>query len=145
MISLVWAHFEAGLLAIVVWREARGEGYQGMLAVAFSIMNRVQRPSWWGRSIAEVVGKKWQYSAMAAPGDPQLVRWPKGPGDENFRFALQVVEDVLNGTAANPAPGADSYYDISIPPPKWADDLKFVKQIGRLRFYNLDQDAEAVT
>jgi hypothetical protein len=44
---------------------------------------------------------------------------------------------------SQPGP-ADHYFDISIikNPPKWADEDRFVKKIGRIRFYDLDRDIE---
>ena len=132
---------EKVFLALVVWREARGESYEGKAAVASSIMNRVTRPSWWGHDVLSVVFKKWQYSSMTDPKDKQLAIWPQ-------KFALdwieclQVASNAVDGILKNPVPGADGYYDISIPPPKWATPETFVKQIGKLRFYNLDHDIE---
>jgi len=126
-------------LGLVTWREARGEGASCMTAVAQSIMNRVNSPKWWGTSVSSVVTKKWQYSSMTDPRDQQLTTWPQD-GDPEWECAMCIARDVIAGSAANPAPGADSYYDISIPPPNWADPTKFVAQVGRIRFYNLDGD-----
>jgi spore germination cell wall hydrolase CwlJ-like protein len=128
-------------MALCVWREARGENAQCKEAVAFSILNRVNRPSWWGKNIMEVVFKKWQYSSMTDPKDRQLTTWPKAE-DIPWRECLIITDGVISGLLPNPAPGADSYYDISIPPPYWATPATFVAQIGRIRFYNLDRDIE---
>jgi hypothetical protein len=54
---------------------------------------------------------------------------------------------VILGQLDNPMPGADSYYDSSIPAPKWAKYELFVGQISSphgnaLRFYDVDQDHE---
>ena len=68
---------EKVFLALVVWREARGESYEGKAAVASSIMNRVVRPSWWGRDLFSVIFKKWQYSSLTDPRDRQLTTWPQ--------------------------------------------------------------------
>src|SRR3990167_9671611 len=110
---LSWSSYEAFLLALCIWREARGQGYAGMFAVGCSIRNRVQRPSWWGKSYAECITKKWQYSAMAAPGDPQLIRFPARPADEGFDVAMNAANHVIAG-AESPVPSADSYYAASI-------------------------------
>jgi len=137
-----WDEYQRSLLALVIWREARGEGPAGMLAVACTIRNRVDRASWWGKSFAEVIGKKLQYSSMAAPGDPQLLRWPRSESDEGFNTALVIAEIVMRRGAESPVPGADSYYDISIPAPEWATPETYVGALGRLRFHNLDHDVE---
>jgi spore germination cell wall hydrolase CwlJ-like protein len=127
------------MLGLVDWREARGESFTCKVAVAHSIMNRVHRPSWWGKTLLEVLFKKWQYSSVTDPKDPQLVKWPT-QYDEAWLECLEASKGVLLNHLENPAPGADSYYDISIDPPKWADPAKFVVQIDRIRFYNLDSD-----
>jgi N-acetylmuramoyl-L-alanine amidase len=129
-------------LAFVVWREARGESHEGKLAVACSVLNRVRRPSWWGDSVQSVVTKKWQYSSLTDPKDLQLTTWPR-EDDTRWQECMQIALDVVNGDAANPVPGADSYYAVTIPAPKWAKDEYFVRQIGNHRFYNLDRDVEA--
>lgn len=127
-------------LALVVWRESRGEGSECMTAVAFSIMNRVKNPKWWGKDVTSVVTKKWQYSSMTDPNDRQLTTWPGL--DPWWEQALQIASDVYDEKVPNPVPGADSYFDISIPNPNWATADKFVKQVGRIKFYNLDSDHE---
>lgn len=141
-VKLDWDCYEASLLALVVYREARGETLQAQIAVAFSILNRVVHPGWWGSSLSAVIGKKWQYSSMTAPGDPQLGLFPHEP-DPAFDQCMNAASMVLNAQVENPVPGADSYYDVSITAPKWATPSTFVKQIGNLIFHNVDHDYEA--
>lgn len=125
-------------LAFVLWREARAEPKEGKIALVYSILNRVQKPKWWGTSIASVVLKAWQYSSMTDPNDPQLRKYPWG--DAAWPECLQVAFDVLDGKVENPVPSADSYYATYIPAPNWAKQDQFVKQIGAHRFYNTDGD-----
>lgn len=133
---MTYSDYEKALLALVIWREARGESVRAKQAVADSIMNRVVNPKWWGRSLGEVISKKWQYSSMAAPGDPNLIAYPSF-GDQSFKECLLAAESAV---AFPRRYAADSYYDISIPAPKWAKPEQFVEQIGRIRFYNTDGD-----
>lgn len=128
-------------LALCTWREARGSTPMCRLAVACSIMERAHHPSWWGNDVQSVVGKKWQYSSMTAKGDPQLTVYPTR-NDPQYSECMIIAKDVIRGAAAHPAPGADSYYDVSIAPPAWADDKRFVRQIGRIRFYAIGVDHE---
>jgi spore germination cell wall hydrolase CwlJ-like protein len=128
-------------LALGVWREARGEIFEGKLAVACSIMNRVNRPSWWGKTVLEVMTKKWQYSSMTDPKDKQLTMWPT-KFDPVWMECLAIARGVRLGQYSHPAPGADTYHDISIAtPPSWGDP-PLVKQIGRLKFFDMDKDIE---
>jgi len=133
-------------LAILVWRESRGESFDAQVAVAHSVMNRVRHPGWWGTDLLSVIWKKWQYSSLTDPNDPQIKLQPKLP-DPSWLSGLGASYDVVYGDVENPAPGADSYYDISLDKigkaPKWATADKFVKQLGRLKFYDLDEDHEA--
>ena len=132
---------EITLLGLVVWREARGESLECRRGVAWSVLNRVMRPAWWGRDLLSVIRKKWQYSSMTDPKDPQLTTWPAAD-DRSWWECLEVAADVIDGRAVHPAPGADSYHDISIPAPSWAAQARFVRQIGRVRFYDVDHDFE---
>lgn len=142
MIQSLQRSAELAFMALTLWREARGESALCKTAVAHSILNRVNRPSWWGRDVMGVIFKKWQYSSLTDPKDPQLTKWP-AKDDVSWQECLVITDKVLRGLLDNPAPGADSYHDISIPAPKWATEETFVIQIGRIRFHNLDMDIES--
>ena len=129
-------------LALVVWREARGASHAAQVAVAHSLMNRVKRPGWWGTDVSSVATKKWQYSSLAAPGDTQLMLWPT-LSDPAWLGSLGVAYDVIHSEEPNPMPGADSYYDYSIPPPKWTKGSRYCGKIDNLNFYDVDLDFEA--
>ena len=132
-------------LALVVWREARGEDAFAQLGVAFTVLNRRSRPGWWGKSVDEIATKKWQYSSLTDPNDPQLTKWPL-LSDPSWGRAWNVATLVLGGSAQNPVEGADSYYDDSLQGdkiPKWAGTARFCGKIGRLNFYDVDHDYEA--
>jgi len=128
-------------LALTIWREARGETTDAQIGVAFVILNRVKHPGWWGTDIQSVIFKKWQFSSFTDPNDKQLTTWPSST-DISWNKALQIANDTIDGITVNPVKGADSYYDISIPAPKWTTPDTFVAQLGRIRFYNLDHDIE---
>ena len=134
---------DLAFLALVCWREARGEPFLGKVAVVHSILNRVKRPCWWGDTVLNVVGKREQYSALTHPGDANLIKWPRSE-DPSWQECLKAAELVLAGAIPNPVPGADSYWDISIPAPYWATPENFVASIGKLRFHDVDQDHEVV-
>ena len=136
---MTYSDYARALLALLVWREARGEIYQAKLAVAYSVLNRVEHPKWWGHTLGDVIGKKWQYSSMAAPGDPNLIAYPSSL-DVSFVECLKAVDSAIAGTNINPVLMADSYFDVSITAPVWATASCFIAQIGRLRFYNTDGD-----
>lgn len=125
-------------MAFCLWREARNEPREGKVALAFSILNRVQNPKWWGSSINSVITKPWQYSSFTDPNDKQLIKYPQD--GTVWEECLDVACKVIDGLEKNPVPGADSYYATYIPKPKWAQESQFVAQIGGHRFYNTDGD-----
>jgi spore germination cell wall hydrolase CwlJ-like protein len=112
---MTWADWFKALLALVLWREARGEGHDGMRAVAHVIKNRVDAtdlPDQWD----DVIGAKRQFSSMTAPGDSQLVLWPKQP-DVRFEDAMQLAEDVYNNADQDNTGGAHYYANLALVPP----------------------------
>jgi len=123
-------------MALMIWREARGESTEGEQAVAHVAFTRSLRPGWWGRDLMGVLFQPWQFSSLTDPNDKQLTTWPK-PTDQSWKDSLQVACGVLDGKLSNPAPWADSYFDDSISPPDWATPDKFIRQIGRILFYRV--------
>lgn len=141
-----WTMYEIVLLALTLWREARGEPYEAKIAVAHTVKNRLSHPGWWGNDWISVLTKKWQYSSLTDPKDPQLSNWPAA-SDNSFEECLTVAERVVTGMYNSPLKGIDSYYDDSLQGdlrPKWAREHpeRFVGKIGRLNFYNMDCDIE---
>lgn len=130
---------EEVFLALMLWREARGENIDGKIAVAHCVLNRVSSPKWWGKTIMDVIFKKFQFSSLTDPKDKQLTTWPAS-ADAAWQTCLAVAGGSVSGLYKNPVPGADSYHDTSIMPPKWATPENFVKKIGKLMFYNTDGD-----
>ena len=49
-------------MAATVWGEARGEPFEGKVAVAWVIINRSRKPGWWGEDIRSVCSARWQFS-----------------------------------------------------------------------------------
>lgn len=141
-----WTMYEIVLLALTLWREARGESYEAKQAVAHTVKNRLSHPGWWGTDWISVLTKKWQYSSLTDPNDKQLTTWPKAD-DHSFEECLTIAERVVTGLYNSPLKGIDSYYDDSLKGdlmPKWAKEHpeRFVGKIGRLNFYNMDCDVE---
>ena len=138
-------HADKTFLALTIWREARGEPDEAKTAVAYCVLNRVDRPTWWGKDVMSVVFKKWQFSSMTDPKDPQLTTWPQST-DSSWPKCLSIACRAYDRALENPVIGADSYYDISLDKigkaPKWATEETFVRQIGKIKFYNLDKDVE---
>ena len=126
------------LLALCIWREARGETRDGKFAVGCSIRNRVNHPRWWGRDYRSVILDPWQYSSFNA-ADPNSNKFPH-PGDSAYDDCEACATSVLNGDA-DMTGGAVSYFDKSLDanPPTWPSSPQFAHSvdIGAFHFYAL--------
>ena len=128
--------YEISLLALCLWREARGETVEAKRAVAWSIRNRVGHPSWWGGTWSEVITKREQYSSMTDPGDANLVKWPLET-DTSWMACMDVATEVYGTPIADPTNGATNYFDNSLDanPPNWAAAMVKTADVGPFHFY----------
>lgn len=123
------------VLARTLWGEARGEGEQGMQAVACVVLNRAAKKGWMGKTVAEVCLKPWQFSCWNAD-DPNREKLLKvGPADPQFKIALQVATDALAGRLKDYTFGS-THYHTTVISPKWAKGKTPVVVIGNHAFYN---------
>jgi N-acetylmuramoyl-L-alanine amidase len=129
------------LLALCAWREARDQGFNGMLAVCWSVRNRVAKPgkTWWGDDWEEVILKPWQYSSFN-PNDPNATKLPGDPAnDPSWANALACAERAYLGMGVDPTLGATHYYNPKVvktsPPWVTAPKTVFKTQIGDHYFY----------
>ena len=121
--------------------EARGESWDGQIAVAWVIRNRAQQPSWWGQTISEVCKKPWQFSVWN-DGDPnKALIEAVGPEVPAFRRALGIMALVLSGDLSDPTGQATSYHTATPPqsdmawPPSWAMKMRQTARSGHHVFY----------
>lgn len=124
---------EDQLLALCEWREADSVGELGMRGVGHVAANREKVPGWWGVDLRSILLKPWQFSCFNE-GDPDEKRWPD---DDNPQWiaAQEIAKAIIAGDDLDLTSGATSYYDVSITPPDWTQELIFTTQIGSLRFY----------
>jgi spore germination cell wall hydrolase CwlJ-like protein len=121
-------------LARTIWAEARGEGREGMEAVASVILNRVKHPKWWGRDIVSVCKKPFQFSCWNA-NDPNLAKLLSvTEKDAAFRLALEIARDAMAGKIMDTTGGATSYHTTAILP-GWAKAMQLSATIGNHMFY----------
>jgi len=125
--------YDAFLMALCLWREARGEPVNAKLAVACVIRNRARHPSWWGGpSISSVVLKPKQFSSFNSD-DPNAVKWPK-PFDSSWQACLEIAQQVIDG-APDVTEGATHYHDDSIAAPAWTRNMTMVAKVGAFLLY----------
>lgn len=126
------------LLAIVLWREARGEGRDGMVAVACVIRNRM-RAGWYGRSLHRNITAKNQFTSISVAGDPNLRAWPT-EDDPTIVTAVEVSDAILYGNAPDITGGALYYEHPAAANSEWfrlnvRERLQVTARIGRQVFY----------
>jgi spore germination cell wall hydrolase CwlJ-like protein len=127
------------VVARTIWAEARGEGREGMQAVANVISNRsTNKAKWDGTTPRSVCLTKWQFSCWLA-NDPNL---PKllaiTDKDPAYRIALELAQKVLTGQLPDITGGADHYHTTNISP-SWAKGQKPIKVLGHHAFYKLGE------
>lgn len=111
------------LLARAVNGEARGEPYEGQVAVAAVILNRVRHSSF-PNTISGVI---YQPGAFTAVSDGQI----NVPIDENSTV-YKACSDALNGW--DPSGGAIYYFNPDTATNSWIWSRPLIVQIGKHRF-----------
>lgn len=106
------------LLASIIHGEARGEPYEGQVAVGAVVLNRVASPNF-PNSIEEVI---YQPGAFDAVQDKQFYLTPN-------ETALQAAKDALNGW--DPTNGALYYWNPATATSRWIWSVPITKTIGR--------------
>lgn len=111
------------LMARAINGEARGEPYEGQVAVGAVILNRV-RDSRFPNTIAGVI---YQSGAFTAVADGQINQ-PIAEGST----VLKAARDALNGW--DPTNGAVYYFNPQTATNKWIWSRPLIKTIGKHRF-----------
>jgi len=111
------------LMARAINGEARGEPYEGQVAVGAVILNRV-RSSSFPNTIAGVI---YQSGAFTAVADGQI-NVPIAEGST----VLKAAQDAINGW--DPSGGALYYFNPNTATNKWIWSRPLIKTIGKHRF-----------
>lgn len=125
------ALLERCLLALCVWREARGETPLGRRLVAQVVLNRVD-DSRWPHDVVDVILQPFQFSSFNK-NDPNAVRWP-GEDDPAWADCVAATDERLAATV--PITPATHYHAAGLAP-AWADPMKIVAVEGHHVFYKL--------
>jgi N-acetylmuramoyl-L-alanine amidase len=106
------------IMANAVYGESRGEPYEGQVAVAAVILNRVKSPNFPNTP----TGVVFQPGAFTAVSDGQIWLTP------NDR-AKKAVQDAINGW--DPSDGCTYYFNPDTATSKWIWSRPQVKRIGK--------------
>lgn len=131
------------VMARTIWGEARGEGREGMQAVANVIMNRFELAQQslgyarqFGATIQEICQKPYQFSVWNA-NDPNLALIQSvNRSNPQFRQALNIAEKALRGNLPDITGGADHYHTAAVSP-NWSQGETPVKVIKSHKFFRL--------
>ena len=109
------------LLARVISAEARGEPYEGQVAVGAVVLNRIKHPSF-PNSLSEVIYQPWAFTCI---NDGQFDQ----PVAES---AYRAAQDALNGW--DPSYGAIYYFNPNTATSGWIWSRPLIVEIGKHRF-----------
>lgn len=109
---------EMVLLARTVYSEARGEPFEGQVAVAAVVLNRVRHPEF-PNSISGVIFEPWAFTAV---NDGQFWLTPN-------ESAYRAVREALAGS--DPSQGAIYYYNPVTATNRWIRARSIITKIGR--------------
>lgn len=109
------------LLARIISAEARGESYEGQVAVGAVVLNRVEHPSF-PDTLSGVI---YQNGAFTAIVDGQF-------NEPIAESAYRAAKDALNGW--DPSGGAIYYYNPDKTSNKWIRSRPVIKRIGKHLF-----------
>lgn len=124
---------EPHLLALCIYREARGEGFLGKRAVGCVVRNRVNAQSYFGHSYDAVILRPYQFSSFNQ-NDPNSTIWP-ADGEASWVECVAEANDVLAG-CDDVTNGALFYYSppLTAPPRAWGPVIP-TASIGHLSFW----------
>jgi N-acetylmuramoyl-L-alanine amidase len=115
------AAIDLDLLARVIYAEARGEDFEGQVAVGAVILNRLKDPKF-PKSIRSVI---YQPDAFTAINDQQIRLTPNDKARAAAQSALKGVD---------PTGGALFYYNPSLATDRWIRTRPVIKVIGNHTF-----------
>ena len=112
---------DLNLLSRLVYAESRGEPYEGQVAVAAVVLNRVKSSSF-PNTVAGVI---YQPGAFSVVDDGQINLTPNST-------AKKAAQDALNGW--DPSYGALYYFNPNTATSSWIWSRPLIRQIGNHRF-----------
>lgn len=132
-------------LASTVYMEARGEPYEGKLAVAHVIMNRCNHTSP-RKSVSDVVLKAYQFSAWNTTEKTRtfLDTAPEGDEHSSWGECYKAATSAFFNIEPDATKGSRHYLNVDVTKkirggslPSWFDESKVTLKVGRHTFLKL--------
>lgn len=117
-----------------IWMEARGESFEGKVAVAEVVRNRVKSGRYGGKTATEVALAPYQFSGWNTKDPNRTKALLLDDTDPQYVLCREAWEA---SKSSNLTGGATLYYNPRVihPPPAWADPAKQTAVIGNHVFY----------
>jgi hypothetical protein len=133
LLLLTTAPLRAGIVALTLLAEARGEGQDGMAAVAAVINQRAINRN---MSAEDVCLQRWQFSCWNGKTEADLLHLYSS---KMAPWALYLERNITRMNRAKIG-NADHYYADYIQAPYWARGKKPVAIVGKHKFYRLNNE-----
>ncbi|KAK3584427.1 hypothetical protein CHS0354_017707 [Potamilus streckersoni] len=126
------------LVARIVFGEARGEPEEGQLAVAFTVVNRMNAPGY-PNTIHNVVHQKCdnkhEYETLNDWIHHEAWKDAITRNTEEYQNALRVAADAVHGRRPDPTLGATTFLDSD--PDTSASNIPFDEAFDKIKIGNL--------
>lgn len=122
--------YEEFMLALCVWREGRGEPFEGKQFIAQTIRNRAKDKKRWPNDIVRVILQPKQFSSFNYD-DPQTQKFPF-PADKTWDECYRAITEMPEIAET----GVNHYHVIGLKK-KWDINPKWTKTIGNHIFFKL--------
>jgi cell wall hydrolase len=117
-----------------IWMEARGEPYEGKVAVGEVIMNRLKN-GWWGKTATEVVLSPYQFSGWNTNDPNRIKALLLDDSNPQYQECIKAWQAVKQGS--NLTKGALYYFNPKVvKTPTWATPQKLLAKVGNHQFYS---------
>lgn len=115
-------------LSVNAYHEARGEPFEGIVAVCHVVLNRAANKR---KSVKETVLQPMQFSWANGDARPPIKDYA------SLESCMRAADQAANRErpAGDNLQGADHYYADTIKMPSWAKSMKQVAKIGHHIFY----------
>lgn len=123
---------EDALAIVTIWQEARGEPYEGKLAVGEVIRNRMKRNYFSNGTVSGTVLRDYQFSGWNV-GDPNRISSIQI--DDNDATVGACISSWKESISSSVAKGAVLYCNLHLAHPSWAKPEKMVAEIGNHSFF----------
>lgn len=124
------------VLALTAWGEWRSGAKPGMTCILNVVCNRLASGiTWWGNDKRAICLHPYQFSCWNQDNPEHFKMLAVNPKDPDYQIALGLAGLAIAGILPDLTNGATSYFDNSIPAPKWAVDKTPCFIIYPMQFY----------